>query len=497
MENENQILEKQTTRTLNLTKGSIWGQIFLFALPIIVGNLLQELYSVVDTIIVGQTLGNIKLAAVGSTAALTYLAVGFVTGLTSGCTVLTAQFYGAQDTKALKRSVAAHWLIAAVAAVLLTILFVVCAAPMLRLLHTTDATYPHALAYISTIYGGIPATMLYNVMAALFRSVGDSKTPLVLLVFSSLLNIGLDFLFILAFRWDVPGAAAATILSQLLSGILCCFLLKRGAAFLIPDKSSWQGLRDGFTPMIGSVLEVGMRVLFPAVLCAVLGFTAIAMAGPAAWTASAGLMPIVYFEKMNERKGKKHMTELEKLDAGLEYDFWDDAVEERKQKAIDGCKSLNALDVRHTIARQAAIHELFGSVGENAAVLPAFNCDNGANIHVGKNFIANYNVTILDIAPVRIGDYVMIGPNTLISTVNHPLTPIGRRKHLGIAKPVTIGNDVWLGGNVTVLPGVSIGSNVVVAAGAVVTKDVPDNCLVGGVPARKIKALPNDTGDQA
>lgn len=186
------------------------------------------------------------------------------------------------------------------------------------------------------------------------------------------------------------------------------------------------------------------------------------------------------------------MTELEKLDAGLEYDFWDEGVEGRKRTAIEGCRKLNALDVRDSIARTAAIRELFGSAGENATVMPIFNCDNGSNIHVGKDFLANYNVTILDIAPVNIGDYVMIGPNTMISTVNHPLSPLARRKHLASAKAVTVGNDVWIGGNCTILPGVTVGNNVIIAAGAVVTKSIPDNCLVGGVPAKKIKDLEND-----
>jgi len=186
------------------------------------------------------------------------------------------------------------------------------------------------------------------------------------------------------------------------------------------------------------------------------------------------------------------MTELEKLDAGLEYDFWDKEVDGRKLNAVIGCEKLNAISVLDSEAREAAIRELFGTVGENPTVLPVFNCDNGKNIHVGKNFLANYNVTILDIAPVHIGDYVMIAPNTLITTVNHPMNPSGRRKHLGIAKPVTIGSDVWIGANVTILPGVTIGNNVVVAAGAVVTKDVPDNVLVGGVPARVIKEIEND-----
>ena len=186
------------------------------------------------------------------------------------------------------------------------------------------------------------------------------------------------------------------------------------------------------------------------------------------------------------------MTELEKLDAGLEYDFWDKEVDGRKLNAVIGCEKLNAISVLDSETREAAIRELFGTVGENPTVLPVFNCDNGKNIHVGKNFLANYNVTILDIAPVHIGDYVMIAPNTLITTVNHPMNPSGGRKHLGIAKPVTIGNDVWIGANVTILPGVNIGNNVVVAAGAVVTKDVPDNVLIGGVPARVIKEIEDD-----
>ena len=113
-------------------------------------------------------------------------------------------------------------------------------------------------------------------------------------------------------------------------------------------------------------------------------------------------------------------------------------------------------------------------------------------IHIGNNFTGNYNLTILDIREVYIGDNVMIVPNTLITTVGHPLSPLGRRNHLAFAKPINIGNDVWIGGNVTILPGVTIGNNVVVAAWAVVTKDVPDNCLVAGIPAKKIKDIIDD-----
>ena len=187
------------------------------------------------------------------------------------------------------------------------------------------------------------------------------------------------------------------------------------------------------------------------------------------------------------------MTELEKLDLGLEYDFWDEEVNARKLNAIKKCEKLNRISPMSEEARENAIRELFGSVGNNPTILPVFNCDNGKNIHVGENFLANYNVTILDIATVMIGDYVMIGPNTLITTVNHPLSPRKRRQHTGQAKPVSIGRDVWIGGNCIILPGVTIGNNVVVAAGAVVTKSVPANCVVGGVPARIIKQISDDT----
>lgn len=183
------------------------------------------------------------------------------------------------------------------------------------------------------------------------------------------------------------------------------------------------------------------------------------------------------------------MTELEKLDAGLEYSVLDPEVDARKKSAVIGCAKLAAIEPTDYEAQYAAIRELFGTVGKVANILPGFHCDYGKNIHVGEDFFANYNVTILDIAPVRIGDSCMIGPNTLTTTVGHPLSAKGRREKKAYGKPVTIGDDVWIGGNSTILPGVSIGNNVVVAAGAVVTKDVPAGCVVAGVPARIIKQL--------
>lgn len=185
-------------------------------------------------------------------------------------------------------------------------------------------------------------------------------------------------------------------------------------------------------------------------------------------------------------------SEIEKLDAGEPYDFLDPDVAARKVRAARLCQEFNQIPATDPDAQTAKIKEILGSHGKRVSVQATFNCDNGQNIHVGEDFLSNYNLTILDIAPVTIGAHVMIGPNVDIYTVNHPLKAAGRRGYLAQAKPVTIGHDVWIGGKVAIMPGVTIGNNVVVAAGAIVTKDVPDNVLVGGVPARVIKRLPAD-----
>lgn len=152
--------------------------------------------------------------------------------------------------------------------------------------------------------------------------------------------------------------------------------------------------------------------------------------------------------------------------------------------------------MQRTLPITRRVKNLFMSCSEarvqNPSSCPCSIATTEKNIHVGDNFFANYNVTILDTREVRIGNNVMIAPNSLITTVEHPLSPAKRHKNIGIASPVSIGDDVWIGANVTILSGVKIGNNVVIAAGAVVTKDVPDNSLVGGVPAKLIKTLVND-----
>ena len=174
---------------------------------------------------------------------------------------------------------------------------------------------------------------------------------------------------------------------------------------------------------------------------------------------------------------------------GKIYDMRDPVTAKEKERAILLCEKLKALSVTQKEERLAVIKELFGQIGEDCTVYPGFHCDNGKHIQIGNHAFINYNVSIMDRGMVTIGDNVLLAPNVVITTSNHPLDIQMRRESLGLAGPVTIGNDVWIGANAVVLPGVTIGNNVVVAAGAVVTKDVRDNTLVAGVPARKIRDL--------
>ena len=180
------------------------------------------------------------------------------------------------------------------------------------------------------------------------------------------------------------------------------------------------------------------------------------------------------------------------MQAGLEYCYDDEEVSMLKLHAIENANIFNSLAENDLDRQHEVLCDILGSVGEKVWIAKRFCFDNGKNIHIGNNFTGNFNLTILDIKEVHIGDNVMIGPNTTITTVGHPLSTKGRRNHLAKGEEIRIGNDVWLGANVTVLPGVSIGDNVVVGAGAVVTKDIPDNSLALGVPARVVRELKND-----
>ena len=147
--------------------------------------------------------------------------------------------------------------------------------------------------------------------------------------------------------------------------------------------------------------------------------------------------------------------------------------------------------------RRQLVEETFGTTGTGSHIEPTISFDYGFNIHVGKNFYANFNSIFLDICPITIGDNCMFGPNAQLYSATHPLHPVKRNSGLEYGKPITIGDNVWLGGGVVITPGVTLGDNVVVAAGSVVTKSFPDNCVIGGNPAKIIKEIELDDNKQS
>ena len=214
--------------TKTLTQGNPAKLIFFFAMPLIIGNIFQQFYSMADTLIVGRTIGVNALAAVGCTGSITFFILGFVNGLTSGLSIITAQKFGSGNEHAVRKSFAAGILISVAAAIIFTILAVFLARPLLELLQTPDEIIEDAYSYLVIIFMGIPATILFNLLSNIVRALGDSKTPLYFLIFACLVNIVLDFVFILNFHMGVAGAGVATILAQLLSGILCIvFIVKK------------------------------------------------------------------------------------------------------------------------------------------------------------------------------------------------------------------------------------------------------------------------------
>ena len=229
--------------TKDLTTGSPMRLILGFALPTLLGMLFQQLYNMMDTMIVGKLLGANALAAVGSTGSINFFVIGFCMGVCNGFAIPVAQRMGAGDFSQMRRYVAnAAWLAIAFAVVLTAATGLLCGA-ILTAMRTPADIYDGAYWYIFIIFMGIPATFLYNLLAAIIRSLGDSKTPVYFLAISSVLNIGLDLAFILVFRLGVAGAALATVLSQGASGLAC--LVYMGKKFPILHMSREERRLDG------------------------------------------------------------------------------------------------------------------------------------------------------------------------------------------------------------------------------------------------------------
>lgn len=210
-----------TKNMTDMTTGSPAKHIIRFALPLLVGNLFQQLYNMVDSLIVGNYVGADALAAVGACGSMNFLFFSLCAGLATGIGIIVAQFYGAKDEKSIRNTIANSVYVLCGSAILVSVLGILLSPALLRLLQTPDSIIGDAILYMRTTCAGIIAIALYNGVASILRALGDSKTPLYFLVVASIINVVLDLLFVLQFNWGVFGVAFATIIAQAVSAITC------------------------------------------------------------------------------------------------------------------------------------------------------------------------------------------------------------------------------------------------------------------------------------
>ncbi len=242
----------------DMTEGSIAGNIIRFTIPLLLGNLFQQLYNMVDTWVIGQTGENGAYAAVGSVGPIINILIGFFLGLSSGAGVVISQYYGAKDDKNVKESIHTSVLMTLIMGVLFTVVGIVMTPLMLRLmLHTdsaADSVYPFAKTYLTIYFAGVIGLMIYNMGAGILRAVGDSRRPFIFLVVSAVTNTVLDLLFVFGFDMGVAGVALATIIAQFLSAVLVIIALLRSDGAL---KLTLRDLRLNFK-ILGRIFRVGI-----------------------------------------------------------------------------------------------------------------------------------------------------------------------------------------------------------------------------------------------
>lgn len=214
-------------QSMDMTEGNIWKLLSLFAVPLLFGNLFQQLYNTVDSIIVGNFVGKNALAAVGSTTVICNTMVNFFNGISIGAGVLISNYYGARDRENLQRTIHTIASLTVILGVGVTLFSVPWVPFMLKMISTPDDVIGYASVYLRIYFLGIVFLFTYNMGSSVLRAVGDTKRPLYFLITSSLLNIALDLLFVVVFHWGIAGVAAATVLSQAVSAILVCAALMR------------------------------------------------------------------------------------------------------------------------------------------------------------------------------------------------------------------------------------------------------------------------------
>ncbi|HZJ83004.1 MAG TPA: MATE family efflux transporter [Clostridia bacterium] len=244
-------------RTRDMTEGKPANLIITFALPLMLGNVFQQAYTLVDAIVVGRVAGVEALAALGASDWLNWMLLGLVVGFTHGFTILVSQHFGAKDLGALRNTVAMSIILSAGIAIIMTILGLLFARPMLDMMNTPNNIIDDAYIYLTILFSGIPIVTAYNITSSILRAMGDSKTPLWAMIIASVINIILDLIFVAGFHWGVAGAAIATVISQLFS-FLYCLKTIWNIPFLNMENKDWKLDKQ----VIKSLLKLGTPMAF-------------------------------------------------------------------------------------------------------------------------------------------------------------------------------------------------------------------------------------------
>ena len=281
--------------TKDMTEGPPLKLILGFFIPMLFGLLFQQLYNVADTIIVGKFLGVKALAAVGSTGSINFMIIGFCLGVCSGFAIPVAQKFGEKNMKALRRFVANSGWLAAIFAVVMTFAVCIFCRDILVLMQTPEDIIEGAYSYIFVIFLGIPATYLYNLLSCTIRSLGDSTTPLIFLVFSSVVNVLLDLFTILVLDMGVAGAGWATITAQAVSGILCLIYMRRKFTILKMDEEEWKPDRHYMKILCNMGIPMGLQYSITAIGSVILQTSVNSLGSMAVASVTAGSKISMFF----------------------------------------------------------------------------------------------------------------------------------------------------------------------------------------------------------
>ncbi len=233
-------METVVKKTTDMTTGNPIKLILSFSIPLLIGNIFQQIYNITDTMIIGYRLGDMAIASIGATTSIYGLLINFAMGLNNGYGIVVGQTFGAKNQSKLKRAIATMFMLNLAITAILTIFSLLFLRTFMHLMNTPESIFDDAYTYISIILGGMIGTIAYNMFSGLMRALGNSKTPLYFLILSSGINVSLDLLFIIGFDWGITGAATATIIAQSLSAIFCGIYVFRKYRDILPSKEDFK-----------------------------------------------------------------------------------------------------------------------------------------------------------------------------------------------------------------------------------------------------------------